>query len=233
MDATKSPAAVSTDGAGQQSRCTIVEPYPGRRNDAAPVITRSRFPRSHEEHSREEEGETVASVVEHVQARARWPRSVSWKLAAALKDLVPAARNDKAARRRLVMETCRMLDLEFGEVWGEVESVWDRVNGDLIDRAVAVATRHDLPAPADDYPPRQQLLVGICREIHDLAQGNDFILSTRRAATEVLVTQPMAWRYLKTLIADGILELVDPGQGRPFGPAARFRWCWQQELQHA
>jgi len=80
----------------------------------------------------------------------------------------------------------------------------------------------ELPRCADRYDDvNKRRLVGLCRELQRINPAGPFFLSCRTAGECLKVDPATANRWLFLLCADGILELVDPGDKKR---AARYRY---------
>ncbi len=80
-------------------------------------------------------------------------------------------------------------------------------------RAVfAAAVNADPPPEAEKYkPPAVRLLVAFCRELQRYAGSEPFYLACRTAGEQLGVDHVTASRWLKVLIRDEVLELVEKG----------------------
>lgn len=67
-----------------------------------------------------------------------------------------------------------------------------------------------------------RLLVKLCRELQQTAEDEPFYLSDRVGGNAIGVSPMTVWRYLKTLVADEILVVTEPGRKQR---ATRYRYC--------
>jgi hypothetical protein len=115
---------------------------------------------------------------------------------------------------------------DFDATWVDFTHAWPRVKYplgmDLVDRAAARVDPEDLPPVAGNYdslPTRR--LIGLCAALAAMT-GGKFFLSSHDAALRIGVKQPHAYRLLRMLCADRVLELLDRGNEYR---ASRYRWC--------
>lgn len=96
---------------------------------------------------------------------------------------------------------------------------WDAVKFPAGDGPLAQlltrAARSTPPAVALRYPdPRVRQLIGLCRELQRLAGTNAFFLDCRTCGRLLGVEYTTAWRWLRLLCVEGVLELVSQGSQR-------------------
>ncbi len=116
---------------------------------------------------------------------------------------------------------------DFDTTWSDFLYGFSRAHTplgeDLMDVAASLVDPNDLPVAAERYdsePVRR--LVGLCAAIARVNQnGGRFFASSHDLSPRLGVAPVQAWRFLKMLIADGVIECLDPGNRRS---AARFRW---------
>jgi hypothetical protein len=92
--------------------------------------------------------------------------------------------------------------------------------------ALAKARSEPPPSIAAEYDTESvRLLVGICWHLASLAKDRHFFLSCHQVGALFGVSHEKAMRWLKMLIADGALALLEPGHQRR---ANRYRWIAPQ-----
>jgi hypothetical protein len=115
----------------------------------------------------------------------------------------------------------------FDDTWADFLHAFERARYPLgisfVDAAAGRVDPHDLPACAADYdsePTRR--LIGLCEALAAM-NGRDgrFFLSSHDAAARIGVSAMQAWRLLRMLGAEGVLELIYKGNERRAG---RYRW---------
>jgi hypothetical protein len=120
----------------------------------------------------------------------------------------------------------------FDDTWADFVRAWEAVRfadgDDPLVPALERARTGPEPAAARAYDtPAVRLLVALCRELQRAAGPQPFFLSCRSAARILAlpgdVAHVTANRYLRMLVADGVLELVQPG-GPESMKAHRFRY---------
>lgn len=90
-----------------------------------------------------------------------------------------------------------------------------------LDEAVALARTQTVPRCALKYDTEAvRLLVKVCRELQRRSASEPFYLAVRAAAEFMGIDKSSAARFLKMLVADGVLEEVQKG-GRPPGEKPR------------
>ena len=115
----------------------------------------------------------------------------------------------------------------FEDTWGEFLYGWPRVEFPMgeepMQQILTKAKESKSPSVAMNYDaPETRLLVSVCRELQRATGDGPFYLSCRTAARLVgLGDHVTAWRRMKALVFDGVLELVEKGtQPR----ASRYRY---------
>ena len=84
------------------------------------------------------------------------------------------------------------------------------------------ADKAPLPACAEDYDaPETHRLIKLCRELQRASGESPFFLSCRTAGELLGLDYKTAWRRLKALCADEVIQCVKPGTQRS---AARYRY---------
>ena len=122
---------------------------------------------------------------------------------------------------------------EFAETWAHFLSAWGKVRFSAgqgaIDTAFQRAAQSTPPAYATAlYNERGiLLLVALCRELQRQAGAAPFILDCRTAGRLLGVSHVMAWKWLRVLCADEILDEVEKGS-QATGKASRFRYIAEQ-----
>jgi hypothetical protein len=80
------------------------------------------------------------------------------------------------------------------------------------------------PAAALQYrSPKPRLLIALCRELQQEAGDGPFFLATTTVEKLLGPNRMRAWRWLQGLVRDGVLNVVDRGDGAKRMPA-RFRY---------
>ncbi len=98
--------------------------------------------------------------------------------------------------------------------------------------AVRRMTLEGLPAGCNEYDFAQRRLLALCRELQQMnaaAGRDDFILGTRQAARAIGLDpnrdRMRVHRLLtSSFVAEGWIEIVSRGAGRPGGPASTYRY---------
>ena len=115
---------------------------------------------------------------------------------------------------------------DFCTTWADFTHSWPLaehpLGADILTTAWAKSKAEPAPAFAGEYDLESvKQLVGLCAALGSFSRDGRFFLSTHSAA-RLLNVQPMTvHRWLKMLVADGILELMHRGNERR---ASRFRW---------
>jgi hypothetical protein len=142
-------------------------------------------------------------------------------LARELKAVAELARADFDALRPIIREWHRQAlpyirTKAWEETWADFVVGWERVRcpagQNSIAHAYQRALRAELPAVARQYnTPDLQLLVSLCRELQHDAGSDRFFLDQLTAARLLGTHQGTISRWLRMLVADGVLELVSRG----------------------
>ena len=118
----------------------------------------------------------------------------------------------------------------FDDTWSDFLRAWETAElplaCDPVALAIARARQHlgegHLPTEADQYDSEVvKLLVGLCANLAAYRAGDRFFLSSHVAGRRLEIPQSKALQYLKMLIADGVIEVVQTGNERR---ANRYRW---------
>ncbi len=117
----------------------------------------------------------------------------------------------------------------FIDTWADFIVAWERVKypagASPVDAAFARAAASAPPAKAvqlyRDGP--ILLLAALCRELQGTAGDGDFYLDVRTAGRLLNVDHSTAWRWLKVLCAEGILQAGEIGS-KATRKASRFRY---------
>jgi hypothetical protein len=110
----------------------------------------------------------------------------------------------------------------FDETWSEFIVIWPNTRGEAVAVALAAADNGDDPpevARLNYQTPALIRLLRWCRELQRRAGGEPFFLICATAARHLDVTTMTASRYMKTLTADGLIDVVEwekPGRGRRY-----------------
>jgi hypothetical protein len=111
-----------------------------------------------------------------------------------------------------------ILTKPFEASWSDFVTAWESVrvaaDNNPLGPALARARSAAPPACARGYdPPAVRLLVSLCRELQRTRGDEPFYLSCRDAARLLGLADDYktASRWLRRLVADGVLELVEPG----------------------
>ena len=115
---------------------------------------------------------------------------------------------------------------DFCSTWTDFTHSWPLadhpIEADILTAAWEKSRAEPLPVAAGEYDHESvKQLVGLCAALGSFSRDGRFFLSTHSAA-RLLNTQPMTvHRWLKTLVVDGLLELIHRGNERR---ASRYRW---------
>jgi hypothetical protein len=117
---------------------------------------------------------------------------------------------------------------DFDVTWGEFSTAWGRVRWGIGDGPIMEATRRaataEPPACAAGYGPNLRMLVAILRELQRASGDSPIFLSGAKAAELVGVDRGTGTRYLQSLVADGVLEVVErPPRGAIRAIRYRYR----------
>jgi hypothetical protein len=104
----------------------------------------------------------------------------------------------------------------FEETWLDFCEGWDKVKfaagSEPIAALFAQAMRRGTPACAEWYEqPQVRSLVALCRELQKLAGESAFFLDCRTAGRLLSVEHKVAWRWLRLLIREDVLQVVSVG----------------------
>jgi len=111
---------------------------------------------------------------------------------------------------RRVMRTQEWEDswLDFINAWPDA---WP-LREDRVMTALKDAEAKPMPEAAGEYDcPTMMRLIALCRELQQAAGDQPFYLSCAKAEEVLDIDRMKAWRRLKLLVADGVLELVEKG----------------------
>ena len=105
---------------------------------------------------------------------------------------------------------------EFDEEFWDFEESWDKVRypkGEgWMAQVLERAKQADLPAAAMQYESDKiRLLVAVCRELQREAGDKPFFLSSYWVGQRFGIGSMRAWRWLRRLCDDGVLELIRKG----------------------
>jgi hypothetical protein len=114
----------------------------------------------------------------------------------------------------------------FEDTLTDFEYAWPRVQYPLgtgpMTQMLAQADASDLPQCAEDYDAEATIrLIKLCRELQRAAGDDPFFLSCRTASELLNIDRMTAWRRLKRLVGDDVLDLVEKGQKLR---ASRYRY---------
>lgn len=118
---------------------------------------------------------------------------------------------------------------DFDTTWSDFVHAYQGARHALGKPFIALAmekvNRGELPAVAGEYDnPTVKKLVGICAAL--AVEGNGYFFVSSHTLANCLNIKPMqAWRFLRMLEADGVLQCLDAGTAGEHGRAARFKWC--------
>ena len=99
--------------------------------------------------------------------------------------------------------------------------------GNLVDIAARSVDPNNLPAAAANYDDLPTLrLIGLCAALARFHPQGRFFLSSHEAGRRIGLKQTLAYRLLMMLVADGVIERLDPGNERK---ASRYRWLGVQK----
>lgn len=120
----------------------------------------------------------------------------------------------------------------FSTSWGDFCRAWAAVHtpNDLMDsimEKLAMASG-EIPESFVDlgYGRQDWRLVKICQALQDRAGDAEFFLSARKAGELLGIHFTDAASMMAAFVADGVLELVEPGAGNK---ASRYRYVWPAE----
>jgi len=104
----------------------------------------------------------------------------------------------------------------FTDTWFAFTRAWDRVKfpkgSDPISEAYARAVESDTPPDCDEYDIEAVVnLVKLCRQLQAMAGDKAFYLDCRTAGQLIGVDHTTAWRWLRGLAHDRVIEVVSTG----------------------
>lgn len=148
-------------------------------------------------------------------------------------DGCPVAELKPIIRRWHGMARPRMRTQAFDETWSDFLEAWKHARFPLSSDLVRVASNK---AKAGDLPPEAlafdaaetRLLVGICFHLSRGHRSGHFFLSSHGVAKLLNRDQPVIYRRLQMLVAEGLLRLHRPGNSQK---ANRYQWLGSKELQ--
>lgn len=177
----------------------------------------------------------VASAI-----RQTLPTSEGWRhhrlfeFARRLKAIPDLAEKTAADLRDVVLEWHRealptISTKDFETTFWDFSEGWERVRypagSDPVQIAFGQAMKDDAPKCAKPYEnPKVQLLVKLCRRLQQTAGTNPFFLACRTAGELLEEAHFTAWRWLKGLAGDGVLELAEKNQVAGGRRAFRYRY---------
>ncbi len=163
-----------------------------------------------------------------------------FELARRLRAIPSLASADLAALRGIVEEWYRralpfIRTKDFLETWADFVHAWERVKypaGEgaievAFDRAAAVKPSAKAIQLYGDSP-SMVLLASLCRELQALVGDAYFFLDVRTAGRLLKIPHLTAWRWLRVLVADGILMAGEKGS-HANRRASRFRYVASSE----
>ncbi len=115
----------------------------------------------------------------------------------------------------------------LSETIGDFEHAWDRVRHPLgmnvVDAAALQVDPSDLPDAALQYPQDDPMrrLIGLCAALAKINEGSRFFLSSHDVARRLDLEPMQAYRMLRVLVRDAVLDLAENGNERR---ATRYRW---------
>lgn len=142
-----------------------------------------------------------------------------FRLARELK-AVPELRDQPAVALRWIVDRWHerarpFLTKGFTETWSDFAEGWPKVKyavwtGPLAEH-IKAAQQLPLPTAAGRYPEAKvKLLVALCRQLQRNAGTSPFLVSSRAAGTALEVDHSTAARWIKALLADGVLRVAKP-----------------------
>lgn len=146
---------------------------------------------------------------------------------------IPALADQPAAALRETVECWHRRALgvigtkSFDATWSDFRHAWARVRFPKGDDPLALVLQQAMasnpPACAGRYEsPEMKLLICVCRELQQLAGDRPFFVSCREAARVLgIPDHKAAWRLLRTLVTDGVLEVIERGTKTK---ATRYRY---------
>lgn len=113
----------------------------------------------------------------------------------------------------------------FADSWYDFQHAFENakhpLGENILDLAASKVDINDLPECANQYPDYEmKVLVGICYELSKLTAGV-FFFSSHEASKRIRVEPKTAWRMLRNLCEDAVIEIVRKGNERK---ANRYRW---------
>jgi hypothetical protein len=109
----------------------------------------------------------------------------------------------------------------FQEAWGKVKYP---KGSDPISEAFARAVAAETPASCVQYDvDGVVLLAKLCRELQTMAGDKPFYLDCRTAGRLLGTDHTTAWRWLRGLSGDGVIEMVSSGS-KAKRKANEYRW---------
>jgi hypothetical protein len=116
----------------------------------------------------------------------------------------------------------------FDESWIDFRNGWVRIKyargENPMTQVLEAACRSQVPEVAMQFEQDElRLLVAVCREAQRRAGDGPFFLSCRMAGELVGVPFKLAWRWLRHLVDEEILDEVSPGS-LAGNRAARYRY---------
>lgn len=114
----------------------------------------------------------------------------------------------------------------FDETWCDFREAWNRIKYPMGRGPIDEALRRAKAAPDPDVAGRYdtgevRLLIKLCRELQRRAENGPFFLDCRTAGKQIGLDHQTAWRRLRMLCADGVLNLTELGTK---GRASRYRY---------
>lgn len=91
--------------------------------------------------------------------------------------------------------------------------------------AIAASNLAELPSFARSYDDDTQKIIRLCLTLALNDKDKRFFLASREPFRQFNIPQPTAYRIMRELVADKILDCEDKGRkGKAGGKAARYQW---------
>jgi hypothetical protein len=163
------------------------------------------------------DAEVEAAIVATLPTGPGQRNACIFRLARALKGIMPDAtltmlRNIVGAWHLKALAFIRTK--EFGDSWSDFVIAWKAVrypSGGTFAAAAAAAASLVLPGVAAGYDGHLYQLAALCAALQAQSGAGTFFLGCREAAAYLGIDKGQAWRLLKTLQFDGLLQLVTNG----------------------
>jgi hypothetical protein len=178
---------------------------------------------------------SVASAIKTTLPRGERERNnCIWLLARALRAVPELAGAELPALRPVVKQWHEaalpvIRTKAFTQTWSDFIHAWDRVMFPMgVGLAEIVRRAASSPAPPEaalyEDAPDVRRLVCVCHEAQRATGTGTFFLSCHQAGEILHVDPSTAWRWLRMLVADGVLVVTQKGTQGPRGKATRYKY---------